>query len=91
MLNGYECSKAPPDCSVSEADEAPSIPSLPKDRLSVLRHLEKTNPEALALARDWDDTVWTLTNTRKKIAQWVFLSLLHFADAQGVVDYNQLR
>jgi U3 small nucleolar RNA-associated protein 3 len=67
--------KALSDFCASETDEAPSIPSLPKDRQSLFRHLEKTNPEALALARDWDDTVWALMNTQKKIAQSVFLPL----------------
>jgi U3 small nucleolar RNA-associated protein 3 len=44
-------------------------PPLPQDRRSLLRHLEKTNPEALALARDWDDTVTALMKTRRRIAQ----------------------
>ncbi|THG97284.1 hypothetical protein EW026_g4680 [Hermanssonia centrifuga] len=40
---------------------------LPKDKESLLRHLERTNPEALALARDWDDvarTLWSYTLIR---------------------------
>ena len=39
------------------------------DKKSRLRHLEKTNPEALALARDWDDTARSLQKTRDRIAQ----------------------
>lgn len=42
----------------------------------LLRHLEKTNPEALALARDWDDTAWTLVKTRKRIARSVIPTLI---------------
>ncbi|KAF9454751.1 hypothetical protein P691DRAFT_716558 [Macrolepiota fuliginosa MF-IS2] len=59
------------DDSEEQVAEASSsiISSLPTDRRSLLRHLEKTNPEAIALARDWDDTVWTLMKTRKRIAQ----------------------
>ncbi|KAF5360398.1 hypothetical protein D9756_004767 [Leucocoprinus leucothites] len=53
-----------------ETVEAPNVvSSLPHDKRSLLRHLEKTNPEALALARDWDDTVQGLMKTRRKIAQ----------------------
>ncbi|KXN88204.1 hypothetical protein AN958_07663 [Leucoagaricus sp. SymC.cos] len=59
------------DDPLEEAAEASSsvVASLPQDRRSLIRHLEKTNPEALALARDWDDTVMTLMKTRKRIAQ----------------------
>ncbi|KZT64929.1 hypothetical protein DAEQUDRAFT_677736 [Daedalea quercina L-15889] len=46
---------------------APVLQPLPSDRQSVLRHLEKNNPEALALARDWDDTVRKLLETQLKL------------------------
>ena len=46
---------------------APVMPSLPQDKASLIRHLEKTNPEALALARDWEDTAFALTETQEKI------------------------
>ena len=38
------------------------------DKQSLLRHLEKTNPEALALARDWDDIARSLVKSQAKIA-----------------------
>ncbi|KAK7469116.1 something about silencing protein 10 [Stygiomarasmius scandens] len=48
---------------------APTIPSssLPQDKESLLRHLEKTDPESLALARDWTDTAESLVKTREKV------------------------
>ena len=45
------------------------------DKNVVLRHLEKENPEALALARDWDDTAHNLVEIQAKIATYV-LNLL---------------
>ncbi|TCD63240.1 hypothetical protein EIP91_005796 [Steccherinum ochraceum] len=45
----------------------PAVAPLPQDKPSLLRHLEKTNPEALALARDWEDVAYTLTETQGKI------------------------
>ncbi|KAF8208837.1 Sas10 C-terminal domain-containing protein [Mycena galopus ATCC 62051] len=35
---------------------------------SLIRHLEKTSPETLALARDWEDTAESLIKTRQKVA-----------------------
>ncbi|KAF4617526.1 hypothetical protein D9613_006056 [Agrocybe pediades] len=46
-----------------------NIPDPSSDKKTLLRHLEKTSPEALALARDWDDTVQSLEKTRQKIEQ----------------------
>ena len=51
------------------ADAENAVPSSLQDRQSLLRHLEKTNPEALALARDWEDTVEVLMKTHRKITQ----------------------
>ncbi|MGQ5675304.1 hypothetical protein ACUJ4Z_15055, partial [Lacticaseibacillus paracasei] len=53
-----------------------SAPSLPKDRASLLRHLEKTDPESLALARDWTETAENLVKTREKIQRHVVPSML---------------
>ncbi|KAJ3541270.1 hypothetical protein NM688_g6111 [Phlebia brevispora] len=64
-----------PDTAPEEEFEAgtehppPVVENLPSDKQSLLRHLEKTNPEALALARDWDDIARTLVRTQQKIAQ----------------------
>lgn len=44
-----------------------AIPALSTDKQSLLRHLEKTNPEALALAKDWEDVAHQLHRTRLKI------------------------
>lgn len=38
------------------------------DKKAVLQHLERENPEALALARDWDDTARNLIEMQAKIA-----------------------
>ncbi|KAF8349315.1 Sas10 C-terminal domain-containing protein [Amanita rubescens] len=47
------------------AEPAPVVlPALPNDKKSLLRHLEKNNPEALALARDWEDAVQSLPTVR---------------------------
>jgi U3 small nucleolar RNA-associated protein 3 len=50
---------------------APVVTKLPEDRASLLRYLQKTNPEALSLAGDWDDAVRTLIKTQAKIALYV--------------------
>jgi len=50
--------------------ENPS-PAPAGDKKSLLRHLEKTSPEALALARDWDDTIQSLEKAKQKIAKYV--------------------
>ncbi len=53
-----------------EFDEpAPSVQlqSLPQDKQGLLRHLQKTNPEALALAGDWDGTARQLIRVQEQI------------------------
>lgn len=57
--------------SILEEPVAPTIQTLPQDKPSLLRHMEKTNPEALALARDWEDVAYTLTETQAKIEAYV--------------------
>ncbi|KAI0632439.1 Sas10 C-terminal domain-containing protein [Trametes polyzona] len=47
----------------------PALQPLPQDKQSLLRHLEKTNPEALALANDWDDVAHSLVKAQAKIAK----------------------
>ncbi|KAJ8469637.1 hypothetical protein ONZ51_g8864 [Trametes cubensis] len=47
----------------------PAAQALPQDKPSLLRHLEKTNPEALALANDWDDVAHSLVKAQAKIAK----------------------
>ena len=53
---------------------APAIHPLPSDKVSLLRHLEKNSPEALALARDWEDTARKLLETQLKLRVYVLLS-----------------
>ncbi|KAF8073806.1 Sas10 C-terminal domain-containing protein [Lyophyllum atratum] len=45
------------------------VEPLPQDQKLLLRHLEKTSPETLALARDWEDTVENLAKTQEKLAK----------------------
>ena len=43
------------------------------DRVAVLQRLQKSNPEALALALEWDDVVLSVVKTQHKIAKCVIL------------------
>jgi U3 small nucleolar RNA-associated protein 3 len=55
-------------------------PSLPQDKKSLIRHLEKTSPETLALANDWEDTALKVMQLRHMIqdrAECVFIILGH--------------
>jgi U3 small nucleolar RNA-associated protein 3 len=51
------------------------VKPVPQDRQTLIRHLEKTSPETLALARDWDDTAWNLIKSQAKIKKCVFSGL----------------
>ena len=44
---------------------------LPQDKQALLRHLEKTNPEALALAHDWDDVAYNVIKSKAKLERYV--------------------
>ena len=58
----------PPSSGIVES--TPSVlPSLPTDKKGLLRHLEKTSPESLALARDWDETARSLHKTQERISK----------------------
>ena len=54
-------------CSEFIEPMAQVVEPLPQDRQALIRHLEKTSPETLALARDWDDTAWNLVKSQAKI------------------------
>ncbi|RDX50301.1 hypothetical protein OH76DRAFT_1455485 [Lentinus brumalis] len=43
------------------------VQQLPQDKHALLRHLEKTNPEALALAHDWEDVAHSLMTSKARI------------------------
>lgn len=46
------------------------------DKKDALRHLEKTNPETLALANDWEDISAQVVHTQEKIKECVMGSIL---------------
>ncbi|EPQ50999.1 hypothetical protein GLOTRDRAFT_81585 [Gloeophyllum trabeum ATCC 11539] len=54
---------------LTEAPAAPVAPALPSDKKAIVHHLEKTSPETLALARDWEDVVENLKKTHKRVEQ----------------------
>ncbi|OCB87764.1 hypothetical protein A7U60_g5087 [Sanghuangporus baumii] len=39
------------------------------DKVSILRHLQRTNPEALALAFEWEDVARSVIKTEKKLSE----------------------
>ncbi|KAG6841964.1 hypothetical protein C0991_004455 [Blastosporella zonata] len=49
------------------AEPTPVVQTLPQDKKLIIRHLEKTSPETLALARDWEDAIETLASTQEKL------------------------
>ncbi|KAJ3731009.1 Sas10 C-terminal domain-containing protein [Lentinula guzmanii] len=50
-----------------EETSAPVIQPILKDKSSILRHLQKTDPESLALAGDWTDSASSLMKTKQKL------------------------
>jgi hypothetical protein len=63
------------------------VEPLPQDKQTLIRHLEKTSPETLALARDWDDTAWNLMRSQTKIQKCAIsstaMALLTSLQARG--------
>ncbi|KAF8587581.1 hypothetical protein K439DRAFT_810748 [Ramaria rubella] len=53
--------------AVSSSTVVPTVPTLPLDKASTIRHLEKTSPETLALAREWDDIVRDLVRVQRRL------------------------
>jgi U3 small nucleolar RNA-associated protein 3 len=47
------------------------IPVEPLDRATAIRHLEKTSPETIALAREWDDVARDLMRAKQRLKQYV--------------------
>ncbi|KAG1742402.1 Sas10 C-terminal domain-containing protein [Suillus paluster] len=88
--------EAEPAAEVEDSLEEQSQPILNvalSDKKAVLQHLERENPEALALARDWDDTARSLIEMQAKIAatseketDGIELGLLH-AYYQALLTY----
>ncbi|KAI0357424.1 hypothetical protein OH77DRAFT_1422279 [Trametes cingulata] len=60
---------APEADGIVDEPAQPAVQPLPQDKQSLLRHLEKMNPEALALANDWDDVAHSLVKAQNKIAK----------------------
>ncbi|KAH0831924.1 hypothetical protein J3R83DRAFT_12807 [Lanmaoa asiatica] len=52
-----------------EQDELANLlkTKVPQDKQSILRTLEKESPETLALARDWEDTVYSLVEVKSRV------------------------
>jgi U3 small nucleolar RNA-associated protein 3 len=47
-----------------QSNTAEPLPTDPKD---IIRHLERTSPETLALAGDWEDTAYALIKSKAKL------------------------
>ncbi|KIM22783.1 hypothetical protein M408DRAFT_279574 [Serendipita vermifera MAFF 305830] len=58
---------APPDSLVEEAAAPVPIAPLSQDPEVLIRHLEKTSPETLALAREWEDVVYDLAQSQRAV------------------------
>ncbi len=52
-------------------ESAQPVVQLPQDKQALLKHLEKTNPEALALAHDWDDVAYNIMKSKAKLERSV--------------------
>ena len=59
--------------SIIDEPVQPVVQPLPTDKQALLRHLEKTNPEALALAHDWEDVAYSVIKSKAKIEKYVCL------------------
>ncbi|CAE6414240.1 unnamed protein product [Rhizoctonia solani] len=47
----------------------PVAPTLPADKASLMRHIEKYDPLSLALARDWEDIAYQVVETSAAVKQ----------------------
>jgi hypothetical protein len=55
-----------------------ALPHLSGDKASLLRHLELTSPETLALARDWEDVSHSVMKAQSKLEQYVIPLAFHY-------------
>jgi len=58
--------------STSDLTEAPpkvATQPIPQDKKAIVQHLERTSPETLALANDWDDIAHKLMRSQDKVKQ----------------------
>ncbi len=49
------------------SDVAEKVVPVPQDKQSLIRHLEKTSPETIALAHEWDDLIQAIAKTGEKM------------------------
>ncbi|THH09523.1 hypothetical protein EW145_g1944 [Phellinidium pouzarii] len=49
--------------------EKPTVAAVGSDKMSILRHLEKTSPETLALAQEWEDVARSIMKTEQKLPE----------------------
>jgi U3 small nucleolar RNA-associated protein 3 len=45
-------------------------PSIPEDPQAIVRHLQMTNPEVIALAQDWEDVAEDLIRSQQAIEKY---------------------
>ncbi|QRW00015.1 Something about silencing protein 10 [Ceratobasidium sp. AG-Ba] len=57
------------DEGVDSLSAVPVAAPLPTDKASLLRHMEKHDPLALALAQDWEDTAYQVMETTTAVKQ----------------------
>jgi U3 small nucleolar RNA-associated protein 3 len=65
--NQLEDIAVPDDHNLFAPDQDVVVDELPQDKEAILRHLAKTTPETLALARDWEDTAIRLMKVKQSI------------------------
>ncbi|KAL0960659.1 hypothetical protein HGRIS_005689 [Hohenbuehelia grisea] len=67
LFDAHDVADSEPGPSDLSAPATSAFSKLPTDKKALLRHLEKSNPIALALARDWEDTARSLIKTKENI------------------------
>ncbi|KAH9933241.1 uncharacterized protein BXZ73DRAFT_101200 [Epithele typhae] len=82
------------DFGIADDLVEPVAPTLPQDKQALLRHLEKTTPETLALAHDWEDVAHAIMRSQTKIDKLeaedpntLSLSMLHL-HYQALLTYG---
>lgn len=64
---------------------------IPLDKNAALRHMEKTNPETLALAYDWEDIATKVVRTQEKIKECVYSSTFTLNFDLRCIDFRPLN
>jgi hypothetical protein len=75
--------------SVLEEPAVASAPVLPADKASVLRQLEKTNPESLALAREWTDIIRNFVKVDTALKMWDSNSLVRLHELTTFISHHR--